>query len=637
MFKNMKISLKLGLGFGLILVLLIVIASISLVRLSNTQASFDTVINENNVKIDSANDMRLSIGNIARMVRNVVINDDIEEMRNQQQRISKERENFANSLERLKSLLYSEEAKKLIAQIETSYDAVVQANNTVLNYGLNGDTASAAQAIKTTVRVAQDNLLNLLDTMVAMQQSQNNDLVTQARANYENALYLLIGMSIAALLIGLLLAWIITRAVTRPLALSVNAAEAIARGDLTTQITVSSTDETGQLLRAMQTMQNSLINTVNDIKRIVSAANQGDFSVKIPLEGKAGYTQDLAEQLNLLSNTVDGALTDIGTVAGALERGDLTQQITRQYHGAFHQLKQGLNNTVTKLAATIAEVNNTTETLAAATLQVSSTAQSLSQASSEQATSVEETSASIEQMTASIQQNTENAKVADSMSAEGSQKAADGGKAVTETVGAMKEIAKRVSIIDDIAYQTNLLALNAAIEAARAGEHGKGFAVVAAEVRKLAERSQVAAQEIGELATNSVGMAEQAGALLEEIVPATKKTADLVQEITSASEEQSVGVGQVNTAMSQLSQLTQQNASASEELAATAEEMSSQAGNLQELMAFFELAAGTKKKHAPQNPTAKPRKQENTANIDTHEDDIPTLTAGPDERNFTRF
>jgi methyl-accepting chemotaxis protein len=192
-------------------------------------------------------------------------------------------------------------------------------------------------------------------------------------------------------------------------------------------------------------------------------------------------------------------------------------------------------------------------------------------------------------MAASISQNTENAKVADGMSAQGSQKAAEGGDAVTETVKAMKDIAKKIGIIDDIAYQTNLLALNAAIEAARAGEHGKGFAVVAAEVRKLAERSQVAAQEIGQLAANSVGLAERAGKLLDEIVPSTKKSADLVQEITAASEEQSAGVSQINNAMAQLSQITQQNASASEELAATAEEISSQAGNLQTLMGFFDL------------------------------------------------
>jgi len=340
---------------------------------------------------------------------------------------------------------------------------------------------------------------------------------------------------------------------------------------------------------SVEQLRANLKRVVSEIQDIVAAANQGDFSVKLDLAGKQGFPKTLSELLNQLSDTVDTAFKDTIYVAEALEQGDLTKTVTRDYQGAFDQVKQALNNTVGKLAQTIGDVNATTETIASATNQVSATAQSLSQASSEQAASVEETTASVEQMAASIQQNTENAKVADGISADGSAKAADGGQAVTQTVGAMKDIAKKIGIIDDIAYQTNLLALNAAIEAARAGEHGKGFAVVAAEVRKLAERSQVAAQEIGQLAVNSVGMAERAGKLLEEIVPATRKTADLVQEITSASEEQTVGVAQVNTAMNQLNQITQQNASASEELAATAEEMSGQATSLQQLMSFFNL------------------------------------------------
>ena len=178
------------------------------------------------------------------------------------------------------------------------------------------------------------------------------------------------------------------------------------------------------------------------------------------------------------------------------------------------------------------------------------------------------------------------------MAGKAASEANEGGEAVSKTVIAMKQIAAKIGMVDDIAYQTNLLALNAAIEAARAGEHGRGFAVVASEVRKLAERSQVAAQEIGELAGTSVTVAELAGKLLEAMVPSIRKTSDLVQEISAASQEQATGVGQINNAMNQLNQATQQNASASEELAATAEEMSGQAEKLQQLMGFFKLSVG---------------------------------------------
>jgi len=321
-----------------------------------------------------------------------------------------------------------------------------------------------------------------------------------------------------------------------------------------------------------------------------------------------GQIKDFKDTVNNTVEKLNQTLTEVNGVLNGMENGDLTGSVTGDYKGQFLDFKNTVNNTVAKLAQTIAEVSNTAEALTSATDQVTATAQSLSQASSEQAASVEETSASVEQMSASIKQNTDNAKVANTMSADGTTKAADGGQAVTETVAAMKLIAKKIGIIDDIAYQTNLLALNAAIEAARAGEHGKGFAVVAAEVRKLAERSQIAAQEIGQLAGNSVGLAEKAGKLLDDIVPATRKTADLVQEITAASQEQTVGVDQVNTAMGQLSQITQQNASASEELAATAEEMSGQAGALQELMGFFTIAGqGKTDQFTNHASAAKPR------------------------------
>ena len=295
-----------------------------------------------------------------------------------------------------------------------------------------------------------------------------------------------------------------------------------------------------------------------------------------------------------VTRSITGPINEAVSVANKLAEGDLTSRIVIDRRDELGQLLTAMQSMVSKLFEIITEVRSSADNLSSASEEISATAQSISQASSEQAASVEDASASVEQMTASINQNTGNAKVTDGMAAKAAREATEGGVAVNSTVDAMKSIADKIGIIDDIAYQTNLLALNAAIEAARAGEHGKGFAVVAAEVRRLAERSQIAAQEIGQVAKNSVSLAEKAGKLLDEIVPSINKTSDLVQEISAASEEQSSGVGQINGAMSQLSQVTQQNASASEELAATAEEMSGQAEQLQHLMAFFkvETAAG---------------------------------------------
>jgi methyl-accepting chemotaxis protein len=290
-----------------------------------------------------------------------------------------------------------------------------------------------------------------------------------------------------------------------------------------------------------------------------------------------------------VTRSITGPINQAVGVANALAEGDLSAKIEVTGKDETGMLLAAMQTMVGKLSQIISEVRGASDNLSSASEEVSATAQSLSQGASEQAASVEETSASIEQMSASISQNTENAKVTDGMAGKAAKEAMEGGEAVKQTVTAMKSIAGKIGIIDDIAYQTNMLALNAAIEAARAGEHGKGFAVVAAEVRKLAERSQVAAQEIGELASGSVDMAERAGKLLDEMVPSIQKTSDLVQEITAASEEQASGVGQINSAMSQLNQATQQTASASEELAATAEEMSGQAEQLQQVMSFFRV------------------------------------------------
>ncbi len=290
-----------------------------------------------------------------------------------------------------------------------------------------------------------------------------------------------------------------------------------------------------------------------------------------------------------ISRSVTIPLFQVVDVAQRIAKGDLTERTEANRRDEMGQLLGAMREMSESLARVITEVRSGANALASASGQVSATSQSLSQGNSEQAASVEETTSSLEQMNASITQNAENSRQTEQMALKGAKDAEESGVTVTQTVGAMKDIAEKVSIIEEIAYQTNLLALNAAIEAARAGEHGKGFAVVATEVRKLAERSQSAAKEISKLSTSSVQVAERSGRLLEELVPAIRKTADLVQEVAAASREQASGVGQINKAMTQVDQVTQRNASASEELASTAEEMASQAEALTQLMSFFKI------------------------------------------------
>ena len=325
--------------------------------------------------------------------------------------------------------------------------------------------------------------------------------------------------------------------------------------------------------------------------------------------------------------------------ARRLAAGDLSREIRVLTRDEGGELLLAMREMQDKLNSVIAEVRSGSDSLASASEEVSATSQDLSQGSSQQASSVEETTASVEEMSASIAQNSDNARVTDDMASKAAREAEEGGKAVRKTVQAMKSIAEKISIIDEIAYQTNLLALNAAREAARAGEHGKGFAVVAAEVRKLAERSQVAAREIGEVADGSVDLAEQAGRLLDEMVPSIAKTSELVQEIAAASSEQASGARLITDSMEQLNSITQQSASASEELAATSQEMSAQALNLQQLVAFFRLKGDqiVQRVTSPESGAAENSDWDDEDASDSHESVENTEASEQDKEGFVRF
>lgn len=437
-----------------------------------------------------------------------------------------------------------------------------------------------------------------LDAVVATTRDRMEKLRKQtaleAQGRLKSAGLFLALAVVVALGLGVTATLFIRRSIVEPLARTIGYFKSISGGKFDNDILILNQDEIGEVLTALRAMQTKLgadvaesTQLAQQVATVVSSAAQGDFTSRIQTAGKTGVFGTLATGVNELMSTTEAALAEVVRVLSALATGDLSQRITADYAGTFGQLKNDANTTGEKLSGIIEEVRAAADALTAASSQVSATAQSLAESASEQATNVDQTSVAVQEMSASVLRNAENAQTTDGMATQSAKEATDGGEAVVRTVSAMKQIASKISVVDDIAYQTNLLALNAAIEAARAGEHGEAFAVVAAEVRRLAERSLVAAREIGGLAVDSVTVSEKAGSLITTMVPSIRKTSELVQQIAVACDGQTSGLSQITRSMDLVNAATQRNASSSEELAATAEELSGQAKQLQTLIGFF--------------------------------------------------
>jgi methyl-accepting chemotaxis protein len=532
---------------------------------------------------------------------------------------------FVDMIEDLKTVLDEEGLQKLAAESEgfaKQYEA-----------GILAAAAAAGDINRLVYQEIEQEIAQIVEKIEQVKASQAETLSRErdnAVTAFETTFVTVLAVSAAALLVGIVFAWLIGRNIANPIAALTQAMAVLARGDFSAIVPgLQRGDEIGRMAGAVAvfkqngTENEQLRQAVDEERRsaertrveqealldravgeIVAAAAAGDLQQRIDTAPLDGVAVRLGDGINRLLDAINGAVTEVGGVLSGLAAGDLTRRVDGAYHGVFAKLQGDVNTAGETLADAMRQIAQSANTVRDASAEISTGSQDLAQRTESQAAALEQTAASMHEVTATVKQNADNAQAANQLAVAARDTAEKGGGVVANAVTAVTQIedsARKISdivgLIDEIAFQTNLLALNASVEAARAGEAGKGFAVVAQEVRALAQRSADASKEIKALINQSnaqvktgAALVNQTGAALAEIVTSVKKVSDIVAEIAAASSEQSRGLEEVNGAVVNMDEMTQRNGALVEQTNASAQAMANQAGDLASLVARFRIA-----------------------------------------------
>jgi methyl-accepting chemotaxis protein len=630
---RLTIKLQLGLAFGFVIALLLIGNVFGITNLSKTNKALNDVVDGPAMRLEAAQQLNIHLLNVVRSEKNMILVGSPEEVNKLETSIEKERQAFDALLTKAEGLATAEGRPKWRA-LGGAFDQMMEVHGRILSMAIAGHDVEASALSMGEGRKVVVEAGARVEELVELSKAQLETATAKADADFAATRNLLIGMSVLSLLGAVGAALWIALGISTGLSRLKLVANAVGIGDLSQRVEINSNDEIKDLVDTFNGMTDNLKATA----ALADQVSAGDLSVEIkPLSDKdtlglslRSMVGSLRESASMVDKVAEGDLSvdvkprsdkdtlslslramvanlrDTAALADQVADGDLTVQPTPLSNR--DTLGLALERMVERLRGVVADAIAASENVSAGSQELSVTSEQMSQGATEQATAAEQASASMEEMSANIKQNADNAMQTEKIARQSAIDAATSGDAVNRAVDAMRTIAEKITIVQEIARQTDLLALNAAVEAARAGEHGRGFAVVASEVRKLAERSQTAASEISAVSSDTVKAAQSAGDMLTELVPNIRKTAELVSEISAACREQDIGSSQINEAIQQLDKVTQQNASASEEMSATSEELAAQSEELQASIAYFRINANgaPARRSAPRSAAKRP-------------------------------